>query len=181
MTEPTPNMPAPSSAGAAEMQGRFSREEWFKIMNGPGQAGAAVIAAGPSGLTGVLAEVQAIGRSVQELLLATYRTPLMEAIAHAYRNTPPEELRELQQLQAGDRPRNLQQVREQSLQNLRQTIWLVKAKTSPEDLKAYGELLVTTAQRVAEAATEGGFLGIGGVKVSEGEKAVIEEIRALLV
>ena len=36
--------------------------------------------------------------------------------------------------------------------------------------------LTDTAQRVAEAANEGGFLGFGGVPISDIEKATLAEI-----
>ncbi|MCD0166739.1 hypothetical protein IHN58_13865, partial [Deinococcus sp. 12RED42] len=38
----------------------FTSDEWFKVMTGPGRAGAAVMAASPSGLTGLIAEARAI-------------------------------------------------------------------------------------------------------------------------
>ena len=50
------------------------------------------------------------------------------------------------------------------------------ATNSPSDAAAYGRLLVDVATHVAEASKEGGFLGIGGVPVSEAEKATLAEI-----
>ena len=50
------------------------------------------------------------------------------------------------------------------------------------DRKAGGEAaffkswLKATAQKVAEASTEGGFLGFGGVAVSDAEKASLDEV-----
>jgi hypothetical protein len=52
------------------------------------------------------------------------------------------------------------------------------ATTSPADAPAYGRLLVDAATRVAEASKEGGFLGIGGTRVSAQEQQAIDEIRA---
>jgi uncharacterized protein DUF937 len=43
---------------------------------------------------------------------------------------------------------------------------------------AYGRLLVDAATHVAEASKEGGFLGIGGTRVSAQEQQAIDEIRA---
>ncbi|MFD1730904.1 hypothetical protein ACFSC4_07135 [Deinococcus malanensis] len=53
----------------------FTADEWFKVMTGPGRAGAAVVAASPSGLTGLLAEAQAIAGSVREHVSRAGRTP----------------------------------------------------------------------------------------------------------
>jgi hypothetical protein len=54
------------------------------------------------------------------------------------------------------------------------------SKNSPGEVAAYKTLLSTTGQKVAEAAKEGGFLGIGGVKVSKEEQAVLDQIRGIL-
>ena len=48
------------------------------------------------------------------------------------------------------------------------------------DASAFKTFLNTLAQKVAEAATEGGFLGLGGVPVSEAEKATLSEIAEAL-
>jgi hypothetical protein len=45
---------------------------------------------------------------------------------------------------------------------------------------AFKTWLRHTSQAVAEAATEGGFLGFGGVRVSEAEKATVGEISGAL-
>jgi hypothetical protein len=39
---------------------------------------------------------------------------------------------------------------------------------------------LTAAQNVAEAAKEGGFLGIGGVRVSDAERAALGDIAGAL-
>jgi hypothetical protein len=57
---------------------------------------------------------------------------------------------------------------------------ILKQKGSPEDLEAYRHLLVDIADRVAKAAKEGSFLGFGGERVSEGERAVIKRISEAL-
>lgn len=41
-------------------------------------------------------------------------------------------------------------------------------------------MLVSVAQKVSEAAKEGGFLGFGGTRVSEQEAATIKELSAAL-
>ncbi|MBZ9712710.1 hypothetical protein [Deinococcus multiflagellatus] len=158
------------------LKDKFSGEEWFTVMNGPGRAGAAVMAASPSGVTGLLAEGQALGLAVRQGLSAAGRTPLLEAMAADLLGTPPDPGTVPRQ----ERARNMDEAREQSLQGVRQAAWLVSAKTSPEDAAAYRHLLLSVAEQVALAAKEGGFLGIGGEQVSERERAVIEELRRLL-
>ena len=51
---------------------------------------------------------------------------------------------------------------------------------APSDAVAFKNWLRQISQSVAEAATEGGFLGIGGVVVSDAEKATVAEISSAL-
>jgi hypothetical protein len=57
---------------------------------------------------------------------------------------------------------------------------LLKQKGSPQDLNAFRKLLMDIADRTANAAKEGSFLGFGGERVSEGERAVIKRISQAL-
>lgn len=161
----------------AQIKDKFSAQEWFTVMNGPGRAGLYVIAASPSGLTGVLAEAGAIARTLQEMMAGQQRTPLLDAMTDAFRHTQPADYADLQ---GRDRARNLEDVKAQAYQGVRQAAWLVSAQMSAEDVTAYKNLLLRVAERVAEAASEGGFLGVGGVQVSDKEREAIGELRELL-
>ena len=57
---------------------------------------------------------------------------------------------------------------------------LVQAKASQEEYDAFRAWLVTTAEAAAAAAKEGGFMGFKAVVVSEGEKAMLEQLRSTL-
>jgi hypothetical protein len=51
---------------------------------------------------------------------------------------------------------------------------------APQDAAGFKAWLQTISENVAEASSEGGFLGIGGVKVSETEKATLADISKAL-
>ena len=55
---------------------------------------------------------------------------------------------------------------------------IVAAKASPEETAAFGTWLVAAAQAAADAAKEGGFMGIGAEQVSGREQAMLEQVRA---
>jgi len=57
---------------------------------------------------------------------------------------------------------------------------IVSSKATAEETVAFKQWLLTTAQAAADAAKEGGFLGIGAVQVSEGEKSMLEQLRAAI-
>jgi hypothetical protein len=56
---------------------------------------------------------------------------------------------------------------------------LVRQK-APEQAAGFNGWLKDLATRVAEAGTEGGFLGIGGEKVSDAEKKTLADLDAAL-
>ena len=54
------------------------------------------------------------------------------------------------------------------------------AQKSPAEAEEYKRWLVSLAQKTAEAAKEGGFLGIGGTRVSEAESTAVTELASAL-
>ena len=158
------------------IKGQFSQAEWMTVMTGPGNAGAAVVAASPSGVTGLIAEMGAIVRGVREEVAKEPRTPLLEAIAADLVAGPPEGLKQ----DDPGRITNAAEATQRALQHVRQALWLVDSKASPEDAQSYRAMLGTVAKRVAEAAKEGGFLGMGGEQVSDKEREILSELDRLM-
>ena len=78
----------------------------------------------------------------------------------------------LQKGYSGTKPAELVQ---RSLANLRQVSAILDAK-APGDAQAFKTWLRGISEKVAEAASEGGFLGIGGVQVNDAEKATLADI-----
>ena len=54
------------------------------------------------------------------------------------------------------------------------------AAKSPAEARAYRDTILAVATAAAEAAKEGGFLGIGGTLVSEDEQTALNTIKAAL-
>jgi hypothetical protein len=50
-------------------------------------------------------------------------------------------------------------------------------KSTPEETRAFKDWLIQIAQATAEATKEGGFLGIGAVRVSDKEKMALATLR----
>jgi hypothetical protein len=63
------------------------------------------------------------------------------------------------------------------LNSLRTAALAVKAK-SPVDAQSFGVTLVSVGREVAAASKEGGFLGIGGTRVSAEEEHALAEVAA---
>ena len=77
---------------------------------------------------------------------------------------------------AGSKPG---EVKTKAVAAVRDASALVEAK-APADAPAFKAWLRHISQGVAEASTEGGFLGFGGVRVSDAEKATLAEISGAL-
>ena len=70
--------------------------------------------------------------------------------------------------------------REPARQGLRQAAALLNEKCPPEEAAGFKQWLMTIAQEVAEADKEGSHFGIGGVQVTDKEKAALAEIESFL-
>ena len=70
-------------------------------------------------------------------------------------------------------------MKERSLEALKDVANILAHK-APQDAHAFKDWLKDIATKVAEAGTEGGFLGFGGIKVSDLEKATLDEIATIL-
>jgi hypothetical protein len=57
---------------------------------------------------------------------------------------------------------------------------LIDAKCSVEEAAGFKKWLMGVGQATAEAGKEGGFLGIGAVRVSDKEEAALDEIAGAL-
>ena len=65
---------------------------------------------------------------------------------------------------------------QRSLANLKEVSGILNTK-APQDAAGFKAWLQAIGQNVAEASSEGGFLGIGGVQVSDAEKATLADIQ----
>ena len=153
----------------------FTQEEWSQIQRAPFMAGLAVVAASPSGPFGVVKEMFAVGKMLAEVKTQGSPNDLVKALVGdletgAREQSAPAELK-------GKTP---DQVKSYAIQSLRQVAALVEKKAKPDEAQGFNNWLVAVAQKVAEAAKEGGFLGFGGTQVSEQEAATIKELSATL-
>jgi hypothetical protein len=159
-------------------QNDFTAQEWILLLEAPMLAGMAVSAAEPSGLFGMLKESFATGKLLVQAKADAGANELVKAVAAAYetadgRKAASEGLRD----KLGQGQPN--EIKVRALDTLRQVSALVAAK-APADAPAFKTWLARIAESVAEASKEGGFLGFGGVQVSEAEKATLAEISAAL-
>ncbi|MEM7191480.1 MAG: hypothetical protein AAF405_01210 [Pseudomonadota bacterium] len=156
----------------------FTDHEWSTLLMSPTIAGMAITAADPSGLWGTLKEAFAAGSALEAAKTDDSANDLIKSVAADLGGdkglkTVTETLRESM---AGVQP---SEVVDWSLKRLREAARIVDA-TAPQDAPAFKAWLASIAQGVAEASKEGGFLGFGGVQVSDTERVTLTEIRKAL-
>src|SRR5215208_2431969 len=155
----------------------FTPEEWTKLLESPMMAGLAITAAEPSGLWGLLKESLSSGWALLEAKTSG-PNELIKAVATDFGTGEGRAAARdgLQTRLSGSKPA---EVRDKAIAALREAAAIVDAK-APGEAAAFKNWLKQIAQKTAEASTEGGFLGFGGVQVSEAEKSTLAEISSAL-
>lgn len=154
----------------------FSPAEWRKVVQSPLLAGFAVSAADPSGFVGLLQEAFAAARALSDAganddeLIRAVASELMTSGGRAEAR---EGVRTVAQGAA------LEDIKTRALDALKETGAVVDARAAT-DARAFKGWLLQIAQSVAEAGLEDTFLGFGGIRMSDKEKATLAEISELL-
>ena len=156
----------------------FTTEEWNQVLGGVFMAGFAVTAADPSGLWGLLKETFASGRALMEAKNSASASELSKAIVNDMETS---EGRSAAQAYVKGRLHGAKrdEIKQRAIDALRAAASIVDQKAA-SDADAYKAWLLQIANSVAEASKEGGFLGFGGVDVSDSEKATLSEIATAL-
>jgi hypothetical protein len=152
----------------------FTSDEWGSVLAGVLLSAMAVTAAEPSGLVGLVQEGMAGGR----ILLEESKNPsggLIRTIAESIGASEGRAAAKAA-VQARMEGATREDVKARAINGVRQAMMIIGQK-APEAASAYGALLVKVAEATAEASTEGGFLGFGGVRVTDAEKATVAEVK----
>ena len=143
----------------------FNADEWATVVEAPLLAAMRVVTAARGGtIRESLAIVQTYGKARQE----HGQSELLDDLASSPPAMDPNRVQ-----QAGD-------ISQVSTERLREAVQLLNDKASPDEVDAYKRFVLTVAEAAANAHKEGGFMGVGGKRVSEGEQAVLDEIAATL-
>jgi hypothetical protein len=153
----------------------FTPEEWTTLVQAPLNVATLITVASPS-LFGGMKEMFA---AAQGLVAAGQQAPgadeLMTALFAEYRDK--EALNAAQPKYDTKEPAALKQ---EILTHIGAAVTLMDQKATPEEASALKAWLYQFGVRQANAAKEGGFLGIGAVRVSEVEKIALAELAKTL-
>jgi hypothetical protein len=156
----------------------FTADEWSMLLASPMIVGMAVTIADPSGIIGMLHEGWAGARSMLNPKDDPNASELAKAVAEDLVTSDGRSAAQ-NLVKARITGKSATELKPQIIAVLEDIGSLVDRKAGNE-AAPFKSWLKETAQKVAEASTEGGFLGFGGVAVSDAEKASLDEVSRAL-
>lgn len=152
----------------------YNEQEWEGLLQTPVLAGSYIIVADIS-VTAVPREMKGLYKALVAQDAPVEAGELVAAVvADLMQRAEKKEKIEQPNFQEGQDPRP------QMLESLRQSLSVLAEKGSPGEKDGFCTWLLNVAKATAEAGREGGFLGIGSVRVSEQEQAALDELRQAL-
>jgi hypothetical protein len=139
----------------------FNAEEWSQILEAPPLAGMIVVAAERGG---TLRESIQMSHAYRDARQADMGPELLEEIVESAPEFDPKEYGSPEEL------------RTRGLAEIADTISILEAKATSDEVDAYRGFVLAVAERVAHAHKSGGFLGFGGHEVSESEQEALDAI-----
>jgi hypothetical protein len=151
----------------------FTPEELYLLWKAPNTIAVAIMTAQPGGL---LSEMVASVKSITEAR-QTSPSEMMQSIL-TLEQTEVDQFSERIKAEAVERgAQTADDVLAMAISDIRGALAVLRLKAQPEEIQEYRQMLIEHAERIAQAGKEGGFLGIGGVRISEAEERVLAEIR----
>lgn len=149
---------------------KFTSEEWNHLLRAPMLAAYAVAGAAPSRQEDFVREMAGVAEAVVEVEHSVAKDSLLgEVIADIVSNAEDDKRGQTEKLSLDD-------ARVRAIDTCRKVAATLETKVSPEEAYQYKRWVLVVAERVAEAAREGGAFGFGGEQISGSEIAAINEI-----
>ncbi len=164
---------------------RFTEEELFLIANTPYLVGTLMVFAEGSGL-GTIKEMYANSKSFidgvkkfpdNEIIKAIL--PDITDISDVKEKTKSLKEKSLEEFKKRG-IKSQEDMKEYALSELEKVTALLGEKATEKEAKEYKEWILSILENIANAAKEGGFLGFGGERISEGEKEFFAEVANIL-
>jgi hypothetical protein len=155
----------------------FTLEEWETIRNAPYLAAAAVMVAGRSGIIGSIKEAFVTAQTFYES--ASSESPLIKALSAQDEVKLSQEFvsNQVSFREAAQAPEKLRSL---AVEKCHAAVGLLNQKGGPGEAESYKRWVMDIAEKVANAAKEGAFFGLGGERVSDDEKVVLTDLAAAL-
>jgi hypothetical protein len=151
----------------------YTDEEWVRLRRAPFVAGMAISIADPGGPIELTRETLAT-------LKATSSPPSQDELLVSVSQEVHSMVKQKQNPLADFKPDSSALAGKMILDELGAVNSILGAKATSEEADTFRQWLLEVATAAAEAAKEGGFMGFGAVRVSEGEQRMVDQLRAAL-
>ena len=148
----------------------FTPEEWNQLVQAPMSVSALITLASPA-MGDALKESMAVAKQIAASAKSSDSGELVAAIANEF-----EDKDSVKQAQPEMKSKDPNEAINLLMGNVSAAAELLDAKASPEDAADVKQWLYGLSIAAAEAAKEGDFMGIGGVRVNDKEKAMLQQI-----
>jgi hypothetical protein len=152
----------------------FSREEWKILLQAPVAAGKYIMLADRNFVFGAMKEIFSVTAAIVQRERQDNHE-LLAALLAEFKNSKTSGLAKID-----FDGRDIDAEQEKLLGILKQAVDILEHKASAEESAEIRQWLYDLALTAANAAKEGGFLGIGGTRISEDERAALRKIAWLL-
>jgi len=149
----------------------YTDEEWAGIVRAPVLAGA-YIAVSDMSFFGMIGEMTALYKTMTEGDVPEAASGLIEAVVAEIEDSKDAK----EKLKLPETKQSATQAA-QLVHQLGLDLEVLDQKSTPEETRAFKDWLIQIAQATAEATKEGGFLGIGAVRVSDKEQMALATLR----
>jgi len=167
------------------VQERFSEEELFLLASTPNLVGTMMVFAEGSGL-GTIKEMYANSKS---FINGAKKFPNNEIITTILPDIT--DMDDVKEKTKSLKEKSIEAFKEQNIKSqeemksyalsqLENVVSLLGEKATQEESSEYKEWILSILENIANAAKEGGFLGFGGERISEGEKETFAEVANIL-
>jgi hypothetical protein len=151
----------------------YTDEEWNRLRRAPFVAGMAISLADPGGPIEMSHETIA---TLKEASTPPSREQLLLEVSQDIMSM----VNQKQNPLAGFKPASSAPAGTWVLDELSAVNDILLAKATPEEADAVRRWFLDVAQGAADAAKEGGFMGFGAERVSEGEQKMLDQLRSKL-
>jgi hypothetical protein len=153
----------------------FTDSEWNMLMNAPEVAAFYISLASPSGMMGIVKEMMASTNQIVDVIKNASGNGLINEVAADIKLHVDQGFKIESPVLIGSAEKR----EELCLQFFRDLSTLLSQK-APADAEGYKKWIYEAAQKSAEAANEGGFLGIGGERVNAAELDALKNLALAL-
>ncbi len=154
----------------------YTEEEWSELIKAPITAGVLVMTSDLH-VTSMMSEMKGMMKGMMQQPVPEGAQELVGSLVEDIKARSEDKEKMEQPDVKGKDP---QEVMSEMLAQLSAVSALLDEKCSEDEAAGFKQWIVGVAEATAEAGREGGFLGIGSVRVSDKEKAAMEQISKTL-